>query len=91
MPTIGALARVDRNDHENVRQALSRLKGVETFDLDDPELVGLMIEGKDLDSANRVLAIGVAAVRGVQYAWPVALDLDDETIKRGRAVTVPDG
>ncbi|MCP3978875.1 MAG: hypothetical protein GY716_06030 [bacterium] len=78
MPVVGAWARVESEDFELARQSLSLLEGVETFDLDDPGKIGLLIEADDLDSAHAVLTRDVPAARGVLCAWPVSVHLDED-------------
>ena len=96
MPVVGAWARIEADDHEQVRDSLDGLSGVETFDLGDREKVGITIEGDDLDTVHGILTAQVPAVPGVLCAWPVSVHLEDEatgdvdstgTVAPGRGVT----
>ena len=78
MPVVGAFARVEIDDSDAVRHRLSSLEGIETFELDEPGKVGLIIEGDDLDSLHAILTRNVRSVEGVLGAWPVSVHLDDE-------------
>ena len=78
MPVVGAFARVELDDSKSVRQRLSDLEGIETFELDEPGKVGLIIEGDDLDAVHTILTQRVRSVAGVLGAWPVSVHLDDE-------------
>ena len=78
MPIVGAFARVEIDDSNLVRQRLSDLEGIETFELDEPGKVGLIIEGDDLDAVHAILTRDVRSVDGVLGAWPISVHLDDE-------------
>ena len=78
MPIVGAFARVETDDPNVVRRRLSDLEGIETFELDEPGKVGLIIEGDDLDEVHAILTRRVRSVTGVLGAWPVSVHLDEE-------------
>ncbi|MHC4943593.1 MAG: hypothetical protein ACYTG7_11305 [Planctomycetota bacterium] len=71
MALVGAFARIDPRMMGQVVDELAALGGVETFDLDDPGKVGILIASSDLDAAHETLTRKVRAVEGVWGAWPV--------------------
>ena len=83
MPVVGAFARVEADDAVSIRRRLSDLDGIETFDLDQPGKVGLIIEGDDLDEVHAILTRDVRSVDGVLGAWPISVHLDDELLDDG--------
>ena len=78
MPVVGAFARIEANDADEIRRKLSNLDGIETFDLGQTGKVGLIIEGGDLDTVHAILTRNVRSVDGVLGAWPISVHLDDE-------------
>ena len=90
MPVVGAFARVETDPPDVVRQRLTELEGVETFELDDPGKIGLIIEGDDLDTVHAILTEGVRSVDGVLGAWPISVHLDDELQDDGSDAPSPE-
>ena len=75
--TIGAFARVDTAAAAEIRERLGRLEGVETFELDEPGKLGLIIEAPDLDEAHRRITKEIQPAEGVLAVWPVFADFDE--------------
>ena len=71
MPLIGAFARIDHANRKEAIRRLDELEGVETFDLDDPDKVGLLIEAPNLDRAHEILTGIVRGLEGALGVWPV--------------------
>ena len=90
MPVVGAFARVETDPPDLVRRRLADLEGIETFELDEPGKVGLIIEGDDLDTVHAILTRDVRSVEGVLGAWPVSVHLDDELQDDGSALPSPE-
>jgi len=87
--TIGAYARVDEEEAVAVRRRLNALAGVETFELDEPGKVGLLIEALDLERANSMIKGDIRETAGVLGVWPVYADFDDQTASpTGETTTV---
>ncbi len=77
MIVVGAYVRVDPADAEATRERLDALAGVETFGLDDPYRVGILIEAERLDAAHELIEQVIPAVEGVLGVWPIFVG--DET------------
>lgn len=77
MIVVGAYARVDPAEPERVRRRLDALAGVETFGLDDPCRIGILIEARTLDAAHELIEQVIPAVQGVLGIWPIFVG--DET------------
>lgn len=75
--TVGAFARIDAAAAAAVRERLGRLDGVETFELDEPGKLGLIIEAPDLDEAHRRITREIQPAEGVLAVWPVFADFDE--------------
>ena len=71
MIVLGAYARIDPAEPEATRRRLDALPGVETFGLDDPLRVGLIIEAATLDDAHAQIRQVIPAVEGVLGVWPI--------------------
>jgi nitrate reductase NapAB chaperone NapD len=70
---IGGYARVDSGRREGAVRRLSQLRGVSTFDLDEPGKLGVLIEASSIDEAHAILTEDVSATPGVLACWPVFL------------------
>lgn len=86
MVVIGAFVRVDPSDIEGTRDRLRGLEGVETFDLDDAEKIGLLIEADDVDRGHAILTRQVRDTEGVWGAWPVYVHDEGDQEKARQAV-----
>lgn len=84
---VGAFARIDVARQVAVRADLERIDGVSTFDLERPEMLGLLIEASDVDAAHATLVERVRRSPGVLGVWPVSVESDDGF---ERAVTAGD-
>ncbi len=78
MATVGAYVRIDTEDQAAIRSQLSRIDGVEPFDLDQPGTLGLIVEAEDIDTAHAMLTGQIRAVNGVHGAWPLYVNIEDE-------------
>jgi nitrate reductase NapAB chaperone NapD len=78
MATVGAYVRIDTEELANIRDQLSRLNGVEPFDLEQPGTLGVIVEAKDIDAAHAMLTEQVRAIAGVHGAWPLYVNIEDE-------------
>jgi len=87
MATVGVYARIDTSQAPTIREDLNQLPGVSTFELDDPQKLGLIIEAPSVRAAHDVLTEDVAALRGVLAAWPVYMNVEDELPEQEEAVT----
>jgi nitrate reductase NapAB chaperone NapD len=77
MPIVGALARVEFENLAKTRDRLNALSGVETFDLDQPGKIGILIEVNDLDAAHTLVATTIPQTEGVMGVWPVFVNNED--------------
>ena len=77
MAIVGAYARIDIKDPQVVQGRLDALEGVETFDLDAPGTIGLVIEAEGLDAAHDAVSQVVAGTVGVLGVWPVFVHTED--------------
>ncbi len=75
---VGVLARIDVSDAAGVRDRLNGMDGVETFDLPEPEKLGILIEAPGIDAAHQRLCRDVDPTEGVLGTWPVSLEFDQE-------------
>ncbi len=80
---VGVLARIEVSEGEHVRRRLARLEGVETFELQEPEKLGILIEAQSVDLAHRKLLDEVEKVEGVLGVWPVSLETDYTEAPKG--------
>ncbi len=76
---VGALARIEVAEADQVRERLSGLRGVDTFDLAEPEKLGVLIEAEGLEAAHDVLQKQVRTAPGVLAVWPVSVEMDSNT------------
>jgi len=78
MATVGAYVRFDTEKRAAIREQLSRIDGVEPFDLDRPGTLGLIVEADDIETAHAMLTRQVRAVDGVHGVWPLYVNIEDE-------------
>ena len=78
MAIVGAFARVDTEYTAVCREELDQLGGVSTFDLDDPDKVGILIEADTLDDAHATITKTIRTATGVMGVWPVYVNTEDE-------------
>ncbi len=78
LAVVGAFARIEPGASVKVRQRLNQIPGVETFDLDDQDRVGILIETKDAAGAEEILEGPIKATPGVWGAWPVSVELEED-------------
>ncbi len=79
MAIVGAFARVDQTQTAQCRGALEELDGVSTFDLDDEDKVGVLVEAPTLDDAHELITGRIRSAPGVLGVWPVFVNTEDET------------
>ncbi|MCP3902213.1 MAG: chaperone NapD [Planctomycetes bacterium] len=75
--TVGAFARIDAATAADVARRLEEIPGVETFPLDEPGKLGLVIEAEDLDRAHAIVTRDVRHAPGVLGVWPLYAHFDD--------------
>lgn len=83
MATVGAYIRFDGQHEATVRRELSKMTGVELFELDQPGMLGLIVEADSIDAAHAVLTRDVRAVDGVTGAFPIYVNIEDESDEQG--------
>lgn len=84
MAIVGAFARVEVSGRDATCGLLDAIEGVSTFELEEVEKVGLLIEAADLDAVHGLITRDVRRTRGVLGAWPVYANTEDE-LADGRA------
>jgi len=77
MAAVGAFARIEPTAAGEVAGRLDRIPGVETFLLDEPGKLGLVIEADDLDRAHAILTTDVRRTPGVLGVWAIYAEVDD--------------
>lgn len=78
MAIVGAFARVETDSMGVCREELDQLRGVSTFDLDDPDKVGILIEADSLNEAHCTITTTIRSTPGVMGVWPVYVNTEDE-------------
>jgi nitrate reductase NapAB chaperone NapD len=78
MVMVGAFARIEPGSAGTVIRRLERIAGVETFELDDPDKVGILIEADDMDRAHAMLTRDIRNIGGVWGVWPVYAHDDED-------------
>ena len=79
MAIVGAFARVDLEHAGVCRVALDDFEGVSTFDLDDKDKLGILVEANTLDAAHELITGPIRSAPGVLGVWPVFVNTEDET------------
>jgi len=74
---VGALARIDMDSKEEVRQRIESLPGFSAFEVEDPLKMGILIEAKSVDEAHSLFSTQLTKVEGVLGAWPVSVEWDE--------------
>jgi len=90
MAFVGAWARIDLTRAAAVARDLAGFPGVETFDLEVPGKLGLLIEADDLESAHHMLTVNLTGCEGVLGIWPVYVhdeEADDPARQAKQAVS----
>ena len=77
MVLLGILARVDCEARDQVEDELTRMGGVETFGVEDPLRMGILVTADDLDSAHAILTRRIDYLEGVLGTWPVYASYED--------------
>jgi len=80
MAIVGAFARVEADQAAACRDELDSLEGVSTFDLDDRNKVGVLIEADSLNEAHALITESVRLTPGVLGVWPVYVNTEDEEV-----------
>ena len=78
MAIVGAFARVDSDQVAACRNELNELTGVSTFELEDPDKLGVLIETESLNEAHETITKTVRNAPGVLGVWPVYVNTEDE-------------
>jgi nitrate reductase NapAB chaperone NapD len=85
MVMIGAFARIEPGTAGAVIRCLEQMAGVETFELDDPDKVGILIEVDDMDRAHATLTRDIRNLEGVLGVWPVYAHDDEDGLENEQA------
>ncbi len=80
MAIVGAFARVDQESITSCRSALEELNGVSTFDIEDPDKVGILVEAESLNEAHSTITKTIRTTPGVLGVWPVYVNTEDEPV-----------
>ena len=88
LAVVGAFARIKPGTYEDVRVALESIEGVETFDLNETDRIGIVLEAPGAKDAERLLEGPIRHARGVWGVWPVSVELEDQP---DRLVDTADG
>ena len=80
MAIVGAFARVDQDCTASCRSALEELNGVSTFDIEDPDKVGVLVEAESLNEAHSTITTTIRTTPGVLGVWPVYVNTEDEPV-----------
>ncbi len=78
MAIVGAFARIDSPGFVSCVEHLDALPGVSTFDIDDPNKIGLIIEADSLEQAHDIITQTIRSTIGVLGVWPVYANIEDE-------------
>ena len=78
MAIVGAFARVDSEQASACQKLLDELVGVSTFEINDPDKVGILIEADSLDQAHAMVSKTIRSTPGVLGVWPVYVNTEDE-------------
>lgn len=78
MAIVSAFARIKSDIGSECRGHLNSLYGVSTFEIDDPDKLGLLIETKSLDAAHSMITNDIRTTPGVLGVWPVYVNTEDE-------------
>ncbi len=78
MAIVGAFARVDSEQTSSCHKLIDELVGVSTFEIDDPDKVGILVEADSLDQAHAMVSKTIRMIPGVLGVWPVYVNTEDE-------------
>jgi len=85
MTIVGAYARICETVPGTARLRLCSLAGVTTFDLAEPDTIGLLVEAATLDDAYAVVTRDLPAIDGVVGVWPVFVHDEDQVSQNANA------
>ena len=78
MVLVGAFARIEPGTAKAVVCRLEGMAGVETFDLDAPHKIGILIEADNADQAHAMLTRNIRGIEGIWGVWPVYMHDEQE-------------
>lgn len=81
MAIVGAFARVEADLVSSCRDELEQICGVSTFDLDDRDKVGVLVEADSLNQAHSLITESIRTASGVLGVWPVYVNTEDEEVQ----------
>lgn len=80
MAIVGAFARIDSDLASSCESALQELGGVSTFDVEDPDKLGVLVEAESLNDAHSTITTTIRNTPGVLGVWPVYVNIEDEQV-----------
>ena len=80
MAIVGAFARIDADHASSCQSALEELDGVSTFDIEDPDKLGVLVEAESLNEAHSTITKAIRTTPGVLGVWPVYVNTEDESV-----------
>lgn len=80
MAIVGAFARIESTNASSCQSALDELDGVSTFDIEDPDKLGVLVEAKSLNEAHDTITTTIRSTPGVLGVWPVYVNTEDEIV-----------
>ncbi len=78
MAIVSAFARIKSDIGSECRGFLDSLQGVSTFEINEPDKLGLLIETESLDAAHSMITKDIRTTPGVLGVWPVYVNTEDE-------------
>jgi len=80
MAIVGAFARIDSEHATACQRTLDELGGVSTFEIDDSDKLGLLVEAGSLNEAHNTITTTIRSTPGVLGVWPVYANTEDEPV-----------
>jgi len=80
MAIVGAFARIESDLASSCQSALEELSGVSTFDIEDQDKLGVLVEAESLNEAHSTITTSVRNTPGVLGVWPVYVNIEDEKV-----------
>jgi len=80
MAIVGAFARVETESSNSCQSALEKIEGVSTFDIEDADKLGVLVEAKSLNEAHDTITTTIRSIPGVLGVWPVYVNTEDEIV-----------